>query len=53
MKETSYLLSNSTNTKRLMESIAQDKARQVIVKELNFEEIKFQVRTLKRSKPAR
>lgn len=40
MEETSHLLSTSSNTKRLMESITQDQAGKAKIKELKLEQIK-------------
>lgn len=37
MEETAHLLSTSANTKRLMKSIAQDKAGKATMRELNFD----------------
>jgi antitoxin YefM len=40
MEETAHLLSTSANTKRLMEGIAQDKAKNTTIRKLNIDQPK-------------
>lgn len=48
MEETSHLLSTTANTKRLMESTAQDKAGKTTIRELNLEEQTSKTRVRKK-----
>jgi len=49
MEETAHLLSTSANTKRLMESIAQDKAKKTTIRKLNVDQPKAKPPTGKKS----
>ena len=49
MEETAHLLSTSANTRRLMESIAQDKAKNTTVRKLNLDQQQAKVRIGKKS----
>jgi len=51
MEETAHLLSTSANTKRLMESIAQDNAKNTTIRKLNLDQPKAKAPTGK--KPAK
>jgi antitoxin YefM len=53
MEETAHLLSTSSNTKRLMESIAQDKASKVTIRELNLDGTKPKVKVRKKAVKAK
>ncbi len=47
MEETAHLLSTPANTEQLMESIAQDRAGKVVVKELDLSDEKLQGRKVR------
>lgn len=53
MAETAYLLSTPTNTKRLFESIAQDKAGNAVVRQLDLGEEKASARKVHGRKSAK